>query len=128
MSDLNEVYPFATQDGKAIPLDILKPSWLFLHGFTVDGNSSLTLPASDLVSVFISSEAVIVSFEDVLDSAIVAGMQLPKALYVPKGVIVTCAIPSQQLHARGVAEAGTLYIQIIEKWAGLALAKQYVRK
>ena len=128
MSDIVDVYPFSTQDGKAIPLDILKPAWLFLHGFSPDASTSLTLSDANLIGVFISSESVIISFDAALDSPLVAGMSLPKALYVPKGVIVTSVIPSQQLHARAVDTAGTLYIQLIEKWAGLALAKQYVRK
>ena len=40
----SEHYPFATQDGKAIPLDILKPSGLIPVPFTEGAPVEITLP------------------------------------------------------------------------------------
>ena len=127
MPPLSAVYPFATQDGQAIPLDILKPNGLLVVPFTAASAKSITLPASAVVGMFISSEACFVSFEHDI-SAITIDIFLPKVLLVPFGSTVSSSIPAQEIQVKGADKDGTLYIQLIEQWAGLALAHQYSRK
>lgn len=123
----NEIYPFSTPDGKAIPLDILKPSYLGIYAFPADASVSFTLPEESQVAMFISTVPAIVSFSAALD-AFSSGQLLANTLIIPEKSIVASSILNPTFHVRGIAEAGTLYIQIIEKWAGLALIKQYSRK
>lgn len=125
MSDL-EIYPFSTQDGKAIPLDILKPSHLFHIPFTTT-SSSVELPENVQVAMFMASVSAIISFGAAVSFAGGSWNQVD-SLYVPKDIIVSSTIKDRTLHIRGVAEPGSLWVQIIEKWAGLALTKQYSRK
>lgn len=123
----SEIYPFATVDGKAIPLDILKPTYLSITQFTAEASTEINLPVNAVVGMFISNKAVVISFEAPL-AAIGTEPILSKTLIVPENVIVSSSILANKLHIRGIAEAGTLYIQLIEKWAGLALDKQFTRK
>ena len=127
MTAISEIYPYATQDGKAIPLDILKPSYLLALPFTADASASIALPAGAQVGMLISDVAAVVSFHAALTS-LSGSYTLEKALIIPEKAIVSTVLLASPLYVRGVAESGTLYIQIIEKWAGLALDKQYIRK
>ena len=125
MSDL-EIYPFSTQDGKAIPLDILKPSHLFHISFTTT-SSSITLPEGAQVAMFMATVGAIVSFGAAVSFAGGSWNQA-NSLYVPKDIIVSSTVKDSTIHVRGVEGSGSLWVQIIEKWAGLALTKQYSRK
>ena len=123
----SEQYPFATQDGKAIPLDILKPLGLLILPFTTDAVASISLPESSAVAMMIASEACLISFDHSLVT-VPTNEFLSKVLLVPYNNVVSCSIPSLDIKVRGVDANGTLYVQLIEKWAGLALARQYQRK
>lgn len=123
----SELYPFATQDGKAIPLDILKPQGLLILPFTTDAVASISLPAGSTVAMLIASEACLVSFDHSL-ATVPTNEFLSEVLLVPYNNVVSCSIPSLDIKIRGVDNPGTLYVQLIEKWAGLALDRQYQRK
>ena len=127
MTTPSELYPFATQDGQSIPLDILKPNGLLIIPFTTASAKSITLPDTAPVAMFISSEACIISFDADISSVPVDTF-LSKVLIVPFGSIVSSYIPSLPIQVRGLDSDGTLYIQLIEQWAGLALAAQFRRK
>ena len=127
-TNLEEIYPFATQDGKAIPLDILKPSYLLLCAYTESAVATYTLPEDAQVAMFISAKDCLVSFENDLTSIATDGTAYAKTLVIPGNTIVSSACSSLTMKVKGIAESGTLYVQLIEKWAGLALDRQYSRK
>ena len=127
MSTPSEVYPFATQDGKAIPLDILKPSSLVFYAFTDVAKTDIVIPTTSQVAIFLASEACLLSFEGSL-IALTSGIEYTKTLLIPKDVIVASVIQGTFAQIRGLTASGTLYVQLIEKWAGLALDKQFTRK
>jgi hypothetical protein len=123
-----DLYPFATQDGKAIPLDIIRPAGLIIQEFTSNSNTALNSTEELDVAVFMASKPCTVSFDTEIPYPAVNGTFYPGALIVPAGVIVTVKCPSSSLFVRGLSEGGTLYIQAIERWAGLALSVQLQRK
>lgn len=127
MSTPSEVYPFATQDGKAIPLDILKPSSFVYFSFVSAAKTDIVIPQTSSVAIFLASETCLVSFEASL-VGITAGVEYTKTLLVPKDVIVASVIQGLTAQVRGLTASGSLYVQLIEKWAGLSLEKQYGRK
>lgn len=122
----SDIYPFATQDGKAIPLDILKPSYLFHVALTAE-STPISLPEGAVVAMFLADQAALVSFGEPV-SAVTSAWSQEHCLYIPKDGIVSSALISTSVHVKAVGTLGSLWIQIIEQWAGLALAKQYVRK
>lgn len=123
------VYPFATQDGKAIPLDIIKGNAVIVLPFTAGGLSTCTLPDYAVVGVLISKKGCMVQLGDTpVTGEPIAGDLIPNAVIIPDSGIVTVALEPGQLSVRGLDAAGILYIQLIEQWAAIGLATQYTRK
>jgi len=122
------VYPFATQDGKAIPLDIINPSALLKRLYTANASSAFTIPAGYSVGVFYSSQGAVVSF-GVDKTNLADNVLADSTLFIPSDVLVTAAFnPGAAYVASASGIAGVLYIQFIQKWSGLALNTQYQRK
>lgn len=121
------VYPFATQDGKAIPLDVIKPTGVIPKSFTSSADSLLTIPADAVVGTFTTTKACIVKFGSVI-SSLADGVEILNAILVPADSTVTVALTPGPAYIRGLSESGTVYLQLIEKWVGLALNTQYSRK
>lgn len=122
------IYPFATQDGKAIPLDIIKPEGILLQTFGVGSSSSFTLPEGSLVGTFTATSACLVRFGTDLPGSLAADTLYAETLLIPAETTVTCALTAGLVYVIGLVEEGTIYVQLIKKWAGLALDRQYLRK
>lgn len=123
MPNPTDLYPFATADGKAIPLDIIRPSALLRK----ETAGLITVPAQYKVAIFYSIGG---------DSTVVGGTAavpivndtiLEDVLYIPAGGLVIASLPSSSLYMQPGAGA-ILVVQFIEKWAGLAVTPQTGRK
>lgn len=123
---MEQVYPFATQDGKSIPLDIIRPSGLLFKSFTTTP-AEITIPEGYPVAAIIADKACLIKFNGSI-SGFVENTVYTDLLLVPAETIVIVSILSGIGSVRGITETGTVYIQLIEKWAGLALDKQFIRK
>lgn len=120
------VYPFSTQDGKAIPLDIVNPAGLIFKSFVAGSGASFTIPAGKTVGVFFCNADAIISFgADMVSMA--ENTVHSKALLVPANTTLTTAFEAGTAYVRGISGSGIMYLQLIEKWAGLGLPTQYVR-
>ena len=124
------IYPFATQDGKPIPLDIIKGAAVIVLPFTAGGVSTCGLPDYAIVGVLLSKQACLVRLGDTpVPTSFSSGEAISDCVYVPdSGIITVSMIPGAQLTVTGITQAGTLYIQLIEQWAALGLTTQYSRK
>lgn len=126
------VYPFSTQDGKAIPLDIIRPKGLIICAFTPAALltvSHCTIPDGTVVGVLTSSAECIVRFgpEDI-PSVLEDGTLYEDTVFIPAGGGVTVVLQPGPISVTGTNKAGALFIQIIDQWAGLGLPTQYGRK
>jgi len=121
------VYPFSTADGKAIPLDIIRPMGLIIKTFTI-ASASFTIPTDAVVGVLYSTSPCVVRFGTDISLPVTDGAEIADAVLVPAEMAVTVALTAGTAYVHGLIESGTLYIQLIEQWAGLALSKQYSRK
>jgi hypothetical protein len=123
----SEIYPFSTQDGKAIPLDIIKPAFLIKKSFSTT-SSSFTIAEGMRVATVMATAGCLLRFEEDIP-VLVDGIAYASTALIPPNTIVTIALKSGLAYVQSLtSEAGTLYIQVIEKWAGLALDNQYIRK
>ena len=127
-SNLLAVYPFATQDGQAIPLDILRPSGLVLIAFTDSASVELEVPDDQSVAIFIATSTCAIQFGSVLPAPLVGSTLYPDTLLVPAGQAVASVLSPGLCSVLGLSSDGQLFVQFIEKWAGLALDRQYTRK
>lgn len=117
-------YPFATANGEVIPLDIIRPRNLILKSFTATANSPFTITDTSAVATLIADNDCIVFFGEV-PTEIEDNTSYPDALYVPKNTAVSTTVVAGINSVRGITGSGTLKIQTIEQWSGLALTTRY---
>jgi len=113
-------YPFATQQGVQIRPDIIKPVHLVVFPFTLSAMTAIdtTSLAIDKVYQLYATQDCMLGF----GAAPVAAVASGNNLFLPKNTYITIS-PNMSLiglSALGVTVAGTLYIQEIVTWAGLA--------
>lgn len=121
-------YPFATKDGRVIPLDIIKPQGVIFASFNPTAFSPVTIPASkSTVAILFATEACFISFG--VDPATFAeGIYHDSVLFVPRGHAVASTVESGEIYIKGFASAGVVNIQFIEKWAGLSLDLSFTKR
>lgn len=119
-------YPFATKDGKVIPLDIIKPTGVIIKTFNSDNPLAITIPEGILVAVLSATEACVVQ----LTTSVIPsdGVFIEDALYLPANTLVTTTLKAGSINVIGVQRSGRLAIQAIEKWAGLSLDINYTKR
>ena len=125
MSATSQLYPFSTEDGKSIPLEVIRPLGAFV--LSVTDEATFTTGPYELVSIRCSKDAVLV-FNSA--TSIAEGVDLENALVLPAETIVTAVIPVNTSSKIKIMEEGSakLYIQHIQKWAGLGLNRQMNRR
>lgn len=122
--DINDLYPFATQDGKAIPLDIIKPAFLYMCNVA----STVVVPTKyQVVAIHAINVDALVRFGEDLVIPLTSGVYYENTVYIPKNGVVMVALPDNTLHIYP-SNTGIVYVQGMEKWAGLGLQKQLERK
>ena len=122
----NELYPFSTQDGQPIPLEIINPlaSVYFAHTTTA---ASLVLSAKFNLSAIFSTEHCIIDLSNTLSSW-VSGTTYNDTLFIPKETIVLAVLPTATIKVRSFDTSGNLFIQGVQKWAAMNLPRQFTGK
>ena len=121
-----QLYPFATEDSKVIPLDVIRPLALVKKSFPAVGTSALTIPADWKIATFFSAAGCIIQFAAVaLPNPPVDNTSYVDALLIPPGCVVTSTVlPGNATVIPLTSLAGYVIAQHIQKWSGLALARQ----
>ena len=124
-----ELYPFSTEDSKAIPLDVIRPLGMIKVAITALANTALTIPVGWKVVSFYSNVGCFVQFASAtIPTPPVANTSYADTLFVPPNCLVMATVlegVARVVSAEGVA--GYLIAQNIQKWAGLALRRQAVK-
>lgn len=124
MTTTTQRYPHATPEGVPIPLDVIKPYGTIRKAFTTAVSSVVTIAANVDVASFLTTEDCFVCFGGT--AALGAdGVTQANAIFIPKGGRITCAVISTTFTVIGVTASGNLYVQLIDKWAGLALQTKF---
>lgn len=123
----SQVYPFATQDGKPIPLDIIRPAGLIQISFNNSSSVNFTLTDTYTEGIVLATSACLVRQGTDIPS-MVDGTFYQDMFLVYTDTLITVSLLSGTIYVKGLSGSGTLYLQLIEKWAGLALPKQFIRK
>lgn len=118
----DEIYPYSTQSGEPIPLDIIKPLAVLPYTFST-AFSSLVIPATYALATILSDQDAIIDFSNSL-SGFVSGTSYSNVLYLPAGVIVVASIPPGTVKVKGLTTGGSFVMQAIQKWSALALPRQ----
>ena len=121
-----ELYPFTTEDAKAIPLDIIRPLALIKKSFVGAGQTAIAIPVGWKVAAFYSPTGCMIQFAaSVLPGPPLDNTVYTDTLFVPPSCLVTATV----LEGAGVivslnGAAGYVIMQQIQKWSGLALKRQ----
>lgn len=118
------LYPLSTQDGKAIPLDVIAPSSLVKFSFVAGVASDVIIPAGYNVCWLFATKACILRLSATdLPVALVDGTPYDYALYVPAQMPITVMLTSGEASLLGLGD-GDLYINAVEQWAALLQRNQ----
>lgn len=121
-----QLYPFATADGKDIPFDVLKPQGLAVISYDAVNWAPFVAPEGVEVATFFSKNSCLVSFAGtpfwLLDE------YLPQVLFVPANTIVQAYLPSNSFAVLGTEVESRLYVQFVVRWASLAVPRQFTKK
>lgn len=122
MSTEDELYPFSTQNGDSIPLDIIKPRALQYFTFTTTFATVVLSNKLNLAMVWASEDCIL----DLVNSAnaLTSGTERDNWLFIPKAAVVACVLPTATVRVRGLSASGSLMVQGIHKWSILALPRQ----
>lgn len=128
MSTANR-YPLSTPDGKAIPLDLIKPMGVLRLPFTASAYNAQSINAiyQDKIFTAYSTEDCYLSFA-ASPGAIADNTVTANILFVPAGVMIAFITNSLYLAAKGVSVSGSVHVQIVDTWAGLLLEAQVNRR
>lgn len=119
------VYPFSTQDGKSIPVDITAPVALTTSNFLAGTSEALTIPAGyEVAWLYATQDCVLKIGGAAIPGTLVEGVSYEKAMFIPSFTILTALLAPGSASITGVGGAGTLYINAMEQWAALAHQRQ----
>lgn len=126
----DQLYPFSTEDGKTIPLDIIRPVGLLACSFAGSGAASVVIiPAAWSMASFYSKGGCIIQFgATTLPSGLSNNTEYLNTLLVPPGcLVVSTLLPGEGRVFSLDGTAGQVFIQRIQKWAGIALRRQVTK-
>ena len=122
-----DIYPLSTSEGVAIPLEVVAPTgYMFLH-FSEVATDVIALPATSDMIILNSDEDCILRFSNNLAVLPAEGIVVPDTLFLRKNMQVVVYPQRKFLSVRRLVLDGTLHIQFIDTWHGIALASQYER-
>jgi len=120
MTAPKELYPFSTQDGRAIPVDIAMPVSLVAFSFTANTPQGIIIPAGFTTCyVFASKDCILRLNNTALPAGLVSGTEYDNAIFIPGNLPMTLLLAPGNAQLLGGANAGTLYLNSIEQWAAL---------
>ena len=114
-----QLYPLSTQDGKHIPLDVVKPLGLTAFTMTANTAADITVPVGySLVWLYATAACVLHMTAVNLPNALVSGTNYTDSIFIPADTLMTIVVEEGECSLLGLG-AGTLYMNSVEQWAAL---------
>jgi hypothetical protein len=125
---VDTIYPLSTADGKEIPLEVATPLFMFRMEITATQHAAVDLPNLECILCVSSNVDCIVSFG--VDAVLPAdGVIAQSLMYIPAGVIITLNPVDISMSVIGTSSnAGTLWVNGIQKWQALGKEVLFTRK
>lgn len=124
----DQLYPLSTEKGESIPLDIVAPLAGKVLTLPANSHTALTVPAS---CKYASISATIDCVIDFVGTATYPFTESTSALIIHANGVHTAVLPTiagLRVIPLIAGESGILKINGIQKWAGLGLNRQLVRR
>lgn len=123
---IRDLYPLSTPDGKAIPLDIIRPRGVFRIPIGQTASILYPLVDTDPIVILRSTVGCFVRFGEV--AIIPSTAMISNQLYLAAGDITIVSPHVQSLSAISESSNGFLTVQLLDKWMGLAAEVNYNRR
>ena len=120
----SQIYPLATQDGKAVPLDVAEPIALIYYPLVANTKKDITIPGGwTFMYVFSTCNCVLSTNDTDLPNTLVDGTTYNDAIFIPANtpVIITTVAGAGSISPLA---NGNIYLNKIEKWAALVQSNQ----
>lgn len=119
-------YPYTTEDGTPIPLDIIRPKGIIQIGIST---TEALLNFTDLtgVAMFYATQDCYVVFAPSFGSVVNNTLKL-NTLFIPKNHVVSSTINALSCSVKSLSTTGILIVQLIEKWSGLTLDTNFGKR
>lgn len=127
MADPNARYPLATADGVPVPNETIRPRGFYSIAVSGTASTLLTLTGNYKTVTLCSTVDCIVCF-GAIASVPADRTLLSDAMFLPKNVVVTVSPGTMSISAIAISTSGSLYVTVIESWAGLGLEYQFSRR
>ena len=127
MTDFKARYPLATADGVAIPNDTIRPAGSYAIPIeSGTGSTEIVFPTGYNTLVLYATIGCLVKFGGtaVAPSATIQD----DSVYLPTSTLMTVSPPVMAVSGITVAGSGTLFVTLVEAWAGLSLELQTTRR
>lgn len=114
------LYPFSTQNGQAVPLEIVKPlsliQWLLVNGTP----QSITIPAGKTAWVYSEVDAILSINAVALPAALVNGTVYSGGIFIPANTPVTIEITAGAAYLLAISASGKFWMNVFTQWAALS--------
>ena len=119
------LYPFSTARGDAIPLEIVKPKALVSYVFVENVAQAIVIPVGFTTCWIYSTAACILRFNNnALPNGLANATEYSDALIIPPETPINVLVTPGAAQLLGLTEAGTVYINYVTQWAALNQATQ----
>ena len=133
-----QLYPLSTQDGSAIPHDVIRPSWYAQCVSIAEGFGSITLPnTEDIITAYATDDMTLSWAGGYMGVPIVDAQIYLNTLFLPAHTQVSFVPPDTTMYYIRVKPWGLLpqptgqcmlYLQGSQRWASLSLPRQAVSR
>ncbi len=124
MTAPSQLYPFSSQDGKAIPIEVASPLAVIKYTLVANTKKDVTIPAGWVVGWLYSDVDILFSHSNTdLVYPVVEGTVYPDATFIPKRRPYAIKWVPGDSSIMPLA-SGSVYLMKIEQWAALVQAKQ----
>lgn len=133
MADISGRYPLSTADGKAIPLDTVRPYGIVKKSFlSASGSSAISIPSTVSVVAAYATEDCFIKFaaSGATISAPSDGVAMTDAIFVPADslMVFTPPVDKRSIAIIGDSANGSLILSYLETWNGLSMQSQVTRR
>ena len=123
-----DLYPLSTQNGQAIPYDVVEGLALRQYTFTTAATVNSVIPIDwSLVYLYATSDCILRNDATPLpaaDSALEEAVTYDRTIFVPANTMLVAILNPTVISIRALIANGVLYITSIRRWAGLSQTQQ----
>lgn len=114
------LYPYSTQQGDAIPLEVVKPLSMTAFSFAINTAADITIPTGYNTCWLYATEDCVLRFSATnLPNSLVDGTEYSSTIFIPAQTPISVLVTPGECSLLGLGVAGKLYINNIVQWAAL---------